>query len=1228
MTKETKSPKSKPWMFRNQVKVKYQKNRESSIIPVLWDSGADVSLIHSSFVPPYAKVTTQPRPIPVSFGSKIHHITKVASVVLCLKGSKTVVHAGIVDMCGTKELIVGRDWMYNNYFCFAGKSNDDSLLILANVPWEANKKFTLGKYAPLQPGLQLVKNSTLEVRAVSDSSFVQYRHKANKKFEELFSDNQPEKLPPHRSFDHHIELTTDEFPKPKVYPTPQKYQEALKQFIEDNLRKGFIRESSSPLASPLFFIPKPNGDLRPIIDYRGVNNITVKSQYPIPLMSAIVNQVASKNIYSSLDMKGAYNLVRVAEGDEWKCAFKTDQGLFEPLVLMYGLSGGPSTFQQYMNYVFREFIGEFMYVYLDDIIIFSQNKQEHDHHLELVRDRLKEHELYLNREKCHFYQDTVKFLGFEIKSNGVAIPQDRMIEINQLLHKRPKNRRELKRIMGLLNFVREFVPNFATIAAPINKLDRPHTKFQWTDAQDLALKKLVDLLNKAPVLKSFDSKQKTRIFTDASDVAMGAVLEQQDSESKKWHPIAFWSKQFKKHELNYHVHDKELFAILEACMRWRPYLLSIPFFELFTDHKNLQYFKTKKVLSQRQLRWSEKLEEFNFEFQFIKGTNNNKADMLSRPIGLEKSPQHTTFTPVAQKFINNEAPRSVAQILRTTLSEDPSSLYSNVKNWNHPLTDDNEIIDFKAYPVPAALVARINNNSNEKNVSISQVQVELSKIHPTERHLFEQGIKNSGIFQKVTKAINNDATFPRNFLDRAHLFKIIDGILYYGTKPCVGDSEELKSHLLSKYHDHNVTGGHSGINLTIQKLRRHYYWPGLRQYVTKYVQQCFTCQTAKPRHQKPAGLLQSLPIPNGPFDSISMDFITDLPDSDGFNAILVVVDRFSKYTIFIPTTKQVNAEELSYMVLFDVILRHGAPRSIISDRGSQFTSKLWQVINKAFDTKLLYSTAFHPQTDGQTEKMNQYLEQYLRAYINNTHNNWHSLLPFAAASINNNYNKTIKCSPNELVHGRVLNFDFNNIVAETHPTAETILNTFAANREAAKLAIEAAQKDQQRHYNKKRRDVKFKIHDQVLLSTKNLNISAVKRKFARLWIGPFTIIDIIGPNAYKLDTPLLWRGHNVFNIKSLVPFYENEIHRDLFMDTRAIDFFTNNPLRILTIDQCTKWGKTYHYRCTTLSTDNVPKSTSFTLQDLKGYEDLVSVYHDKEPAAPKPPQLATFLATS
>ena len=440
-------------------------------------------------------------------------------------------------------------------------------------------------------------------------------------FADVFSERL-EGLPPDRHLFHTIPLYSDHAPpsRPAYRLALPELEEAQKQ-VADLLAQGLIQPSCSPFSSPVLFVKKKDGTLRMVIDYRGLNRITIPDRYPLPRIDDLLDKLQGAVCFTSLDLLSAYHQIRLQDDDVPKTAFRVPFGHYEFKVLPFGLTNAPATFQRMMNKVFHDFIAEgFVVVYLDDVLIFSKTEEEHQEHLRRVFARLREEKLFVKLKKCSFCQPELRYLGFIVGKHGIRIDPDKVAEVTKWLP--PQNINEVRQFLGLCNFSRKFIQGYSQLAAPLTNLLRKSVPWLWTDACQKAFEGLQWAITHAPVLAIPDPQKPYRVVCDASKHGVGAVLEQEGR------PCAYMSRKFSAAEQNYHVTEQELAAVCMALTEWRCYLLGQPF-EVVTDHAANTFLPSQPVLSPRQARWFELLQSYSIRWTYEPGRN-NVADPLSR----------------------------------------------------------------------------------------------------------------------------------------------------------------------------------------------------------------------------------------------------------------------------------------------------------------------------------------------------------------------------------------------------------------------------------------------------------------------------------------------------------------------------------------------------------------------------------------------------------------------
>jgi Reverse transcriptase (RNA-dependent DNA polymerase)/RNase H-like domain found in reverse transcriptase/Integrase zinc binding domain/Retroviral aspartyl protease/Chromo (CHRromatin Organisation MOdifier) domain len=912
-------------------------------------------------------------------------------------------------------------------------------------------------------------------------------------YQDVFPAEMPKGLPPARQTGHTIELIEGAKPmfRPLYRLSPFEHEEVRTQ-ITDLLDKGWIEPSSSPFGAPILFVQKKDKSLRMCVDYRALNQQTVKNRYALPRIDDLIDQLSGAQYFTSLDLAQGYHQIRVTKEDVPKTAFRTPLGHFQYLVLPFGLTNAPATFQSTMNDMLREHIGKSVLVYLDDILIYSRTPTEHVDHVRNVLEILRKHRFYAKLTKCQFMTDQLLYLGHIISNKGLQPDPAKLAALQNW--KTPMNAHDVRSFLGFGNYFRKFVQGYSSLVLPLTELTKKDKLFEWTPKCEEAFRGLIWNLSNAPVLAIADPQHPYEVVCDASGWALGAVLLQNNR------PIAFESRKMAPAELNYTVSEQELLAVVYALRTWRCYLEGCKGLVIITDHKPNSYLTSQDMLSRRQSRWSEFLSRFDYELVYRPGRT-NVADPLSR--------------------------LRVGAITRS-------------------LARDNEEIRITGAKDLQTLVTTVDPNEGANG---EYTATEPPRVCPVDH------VTQGNILSWISSEYSYDPMFrgdqagqkeqtPSTLTRDSH-----SGLYYQNGKIYVPACKELRLRLISEHHDTRYSG-HFGIAKTHANITRDFIWPGLRSDVKSYVLTCSTCQRSKPSHLRPAGKLMPLPIPARRWTSVGMDFIMELPlTRRGYSAILVFVDRLTKMVHLAATHTDVSAVETAQLYVDNVVKHHGFQSDLVSDRDPRFTGKFWRQVCELVGTRQNLSTAFHPETDGQTERVNRVIGEYLRSFVNEKQDNWDMLLPMAEFALNNSVHTSSGFTPFYLNSGQhplnpltIGQSGYRNLPpagGDTRllPAVEDFVKNISEVVHQAKTHLRAAQDRQKSYADKGRRELSFSVGDLVLLKTKNLRLKTTgKQKLLPKWIGPFPVVRVIGNVAYKLELPITMKCHPVFHVSNLQPY--------------------------------------------------------------------------------------------
>ncbi|XP_058788145.1 uncharacterized protein LOC131662390 [Vicia villosa] len=848
----------------------------------------------------------------------------------------------------------------------------------------------------------------------------------------------PSGLPPSRPHDHSIPLTPNTNPvNIKPYRCPHSQKEAMTTIINDMLQEGIIKPSNSPYSSPVLLVRKKDGSWRFCVDYRALNAITIPDRFPIPTIDELFDELGSASWFTKIDLRSGYHQIRVNPDDTHKTAFRTFDGHYEFLVMPFGLTNAPSTFQSAMNDLLRPYLRRFVLVFFDDILIYSSSLSDHVTHLQLILDLLSTNQFFAKLSKCVFAVPSVDYLGHIISSHGVT-PDPSIIQA-VLDWPKPRSLTTLRGFLGLTGFYRRFVRHYASHAAPLTDLLR-FTKFKWSPEADTAFTTLKKKMTETPVLALPDFSKLFVLETDASAVAIGAVLSQDN------HPLAFFSKKMCNRMQVSSVYVREMYAITEAVKKWRQYLIG-RHFHIFTDQKSLKNLLVQTIQTPEQQKWAAKLQGFSFDIFYKPGKCNQVADALSRMHAEEEA------------------------ILLSVSS--PTPLILN----------------------------------------------QLRQYYTTDK----QG-------QELIAKYNSDPHMQV-------LYKFKNNIMLYKDKIYIPAIPEMRQHLLHEFHS-TPSAGHSGTQPTLARLSSSFNWPGVYKDVKLFVESCSICQRNKYMPKRKQGLLQPLEIPKQVWEEISMDFITHLPSSFGHTVIWVICDRLSKFVHFIALPTHFTSSSLATRFSSEVCRLHGIPISIVSDRDPLFLSAFWKELFRLQGTTLKHSTAYHPETDGQTEVVNRSLETYLRCFTNDQPRKWFKFLHLAELWYNTSFHSAIGMTPFEALYGRppptLLDYTTGN---SENVLVDKVLTDRQEILDSLKKNLTRSREKMREQANKKRITCTFAAGDLVLLRLKQYRqISVHKRDSQKLsprFFGPFRVLRSIGEVSYELDLPPSSKIHNVFHVSQL-----------------------------------------------------------------------------------------------
>jgi hypothetical protein len=741
---------------------------------------------------------------------------------------------------------------------------------------------------------------------------------------------------------------------------------------------------------------------------------------------------------------------------------------------------------------------------VDDILVYSRTFREHLKHLTLIFDRLRAAKLTLKPNKCQFALPEVIYLGHKITKFGLEVDPKKTEAVTSF--PAPKSASEVRSFLGLCSWYRKFVKGFAEISAPLNKLLHKDQTFQWSEEAQQSFETLKRALVSPPTLTYPDMSKPFILTCDASGQSLGYILSQRD-ETNKEHPIAFGGRAVRQNEKHWPITELECLAVLEGIKQYRVYLTSQPF-TIFTDHKALTWIKTFKPShsNSRLFRWSLQLQEYEFEIIHRPGKQ-NQSDALSRrpypvntclvdnpvePENVDSECQKGRHETIAASFSYTKGPVKCELCKSPTITSEIHTVNvdsgnsdkenpENIASLQRDCPDFKQIIEYLEtgqLPEQADQAKRIQNLSREYDM-----------LNGTLVHFYQPR-------QKTPTADNR-------FITQIAMPKI------------------LRNDVLTSYHDSIAGGAHRGLQNTFAAIRLKYYWPRMYQQIHDYIKGCEVCQQAKvSRTDKPAPL-HPLPV-DEKWSRIHMDFIGPLPKSNGFSHILLITDSFSKWPEAFPLASQ-EATEVSKVLFREIFSRYGAPRTIVSDRGRNFMSKLVNALCEIFQVTHHCTSSYHPQTNAECERKNSTIEQSLRAYIDDKQSNWSQMLPGILMSMRMSPStQSTTYSPYYLMFGKEMNLPFdtsiipnNNLVKNAQQQINEVLENLKVAEKIAAENLEMAKEKSKDRHDAKAKEPDYQLGDLVWLRNPHTPVG-LSPKLVQKYKGPYYITKVSGNSTYQL----------------------------------------------------------------------------------------------------------------
>ena len=941
---------------------------------------------------------------------------------------------------------------------------------------------------------------------------------------------------------HHIDTGAARPVRQQLRKFPPAHIETITTHVDNMLRQGIIEPASSPWASNVVLVKKKDGTYRCCIDYRQLNNVTVRDAYPLPRTDACLDAMADASWFSTFDLRSSYHQVWVSPEDRDKTTFICPRGMYRFRTMPFGLCNAGATFQRLMDILMTGLHLEICLVYLDDIVVFARDAQQHLERLKQVFDRLRGAGLKLKPSKCAFFRRSVVFLGHVISKEGIETDPAKVRAITEW--PTPTSITEVRSFVGLASYYRRFVRSFAQIAAPLHALMQKNCRFQWSHEAQQSFDALKTALTTPPILAMPNDVGLFTLDTDASDHSIGAVLSQEQHGVER--VIAYASRSLDRREQNYCVTRKELLAVVHFLRYFKQYLLGRKF-RIRTDHAALTWLKRTPDPIGQQARWLELMEEFDFSIEHRPGIRHGNADALSR----HPCPKKACLCQEVQ------SPLFGGPADRTTIAR-PCGRSELLKSNLDPIVEEEET-EAKKSMIAGVRAQFAREPSEVENADYrgtdSVVSSALSNSHyPDETWDIDippwslEGIRiaqrTDPDIKPIIELLETSSETPDwdDIAPRSKDTKILwsfwsrlavhDGILKRRFESADGKKESwqviipktLREEFLKTIHG-GMSGGHLGLKKTSAAIQQRAYWPTWSSDLARFLQRCTTCvryhRGSLPRHAE-----MQTPLVGEPWEKVSIDITGPHPKSSKQNAyILTCVDHFTKWAEALPIPNH-TATTVARTLVVHVFSRFGTPVQLLSDRGPEFESELFTQLMRWLEIDKLRTSSYKPSTNGVVERFHRTLNSMLGKVVSESQRDWDERLPSVMAAYRASPHSSTGYSPNKLFLGRenrmpidvVMGLPLEEVNGD-QSIDEYVVHQQELAGEAYQLVRQHLQQNAERRkvaYDARVKKREYTVGDWVWYFYPR-RFTRKSPKWQRCYIGPYLIVRAIPPVNYVLQ---------------------------------------------------------------------------------------------------------------
>jgi transposase InsO family protein/predicted aspartyl protease len=860
-----------------------------------------------------------------------------------------------------------------------------------------------------------------------------------------------------RNFEHRLELLDPEPVKMMPRRVPQTQYAAMQEEIERMLRLGIIRKSVSPYASPVVLVRKKNGKIRFCVDYRRLNDKTVKDAFPLPNILDVLEALQGAKFFTTLDLQSGFWQIPMREKDISKTAFCVPHGHYEFLKMAFGMSNSTATFQRAMTELLKPLLNDGVVVFVDDIVIYSDSLPGLFYTMQRVFELLREDNLTLNPEKCELFRTEVTVLGHRVSAQGIQPLEDKVEAMETW--PTPKNKKEMRSFLGLCNYYRQYVVDFAKVAAPLHKLTGKLARWEWSEREEEAFVNLKSAMQTTPVLMLYDPHKPVMVDCDSSNYALGGVLVQRDNDGNE-KPVAFYSRCLSRTEAVYCVTRKELLAVLACLRHWRYYLLGRKVV-VRTDHSSLVWLKSFKNPENQLARWLEELSQYDIELHHRPGNKSGNADALSR------RPCHEKCTYCERREVR-EQEFNIRHI----------SIQAEI-NW--PIEQEKD-------PDLKRVIEWKNHDSKPEWEVVSGGSHTLKRLWKE----FDVLVMQNGVLKRT-------------------FYKPV-GEIFQTVVPA-----QCQRDVLKEMHEM----GHFGNLRTQTSVSDRFYWATWRSDVRHHVNKCHICITRKGPHQR-IKLPERKFLTTEAFERIAMDICGPFPETPRKNKyMLVITDYFSKWVeaIAIPNQEAITVVEA---LIRDVISKFGVPATIFSDQGAQFTSRVMHLLCDRLHIKKIRTSPYRPSSNGQCERNNRSLLDALSKIVE-CERDWDLVLPLTCMFYRASCHRATGVSPALLALGREIKLPVDLVYPTGYVEKISVPDYLEKLEQRLEVAAQFARKHLEMDWENRQRNTKFWRNYPPIDLTRRVYVfrpvvpKGKSFKMARNWWGPFEVVEMINTHLYRVN---------------------------------------------------------------------------------------------------------------